>query len=255
MTGDDTGQQSLEEQAKSLIDEGTDAEELVEELDLDTLEELDQYAAWHASTPFQPMVRALLLKELKDWSHSELHRFLTENKKTAWELGFDKIPSRSTFSRTWRDRFDEELRSYLSEQAMAIAGIAWQQASNIVLQSLEPEDKSGSSDRTKDRYISKKAKNVTEELQRLVYPCFDFDRRDTIQYEKNQFLNLQSHLGLSHSAAESGSDLYADNVGYEEAPDADTHLYNIKRLTPEKVLNAILEHQSELTEPEEAQTV
>jgi len=46
---------------------------------------------------------------------------------------------------------------------------------------------------------------------------------------------LQSHIGLSASAAKSGTDLFADDTPRDGAPDGDTHLYNIKRLDPDEI--------------------
>lgn len=44
---------------------------------------------------------------------------------------------------------------------------------------------------------------------------------------------------MSDSAAESGTDLYADDLGPDIRPDEDTHLYNIKRLDPDRVLEMV----------------
>lgn len=73
-------------------------------------------------------------------------------------------------------------------------------------------------------------------MQRLVFPVFDFDRAENAHYEADAFLELQSHLGLSHSAVESGSKLFRQDTSREKgAPDADTHLRNIKQLQREQV--------------------
>jgi len=72
-------------------------------------------------------------------------------------------------------------------------------------------------------------------MQRLVFPTFDFDRAENAHYESDAFLELQSHMGLSASAAESGTDLFADDTDRDDAPDGDTHHHNIQRLTSDEI--------------------
>lgn len=230
------GRTSLEKQAETVLDTQTTPVELVQQLEFGYLKENDQYADWHASTPLKAMVRALFLKELSDLSYSELHRQLENNPADADALGFDSLPARTTFGRAWRDRFDDDLKDYLQHNAKRIRKLAHERGNAIGSDAMEPEDKSDASDRTKDRFIAEKTKEVTEEMQRLVYPVFEFDRSDNQTYETDAFLELQSYMGLSGSAAESGRDLFAQDTDRENgAPDGDTHLYNIKRLTPADV--------------------
>lgn len=236
--GSDTpsGQAELEKQVSELLESKNSTVELVSRLDFGYVEDRDQYADWHSSSPLQPMIRSLLFKELNDLSYSDLHRFLTHNRNRAEEFGFDEIPSRPTFGRTWNDRFDDELRDLIEQGAERIREFGRSQGQLIGLRSIKPEDKSESSRRTQDRYISEKSEEVTQELQRLVFPTFDFNRADNAHYETDAFLELQSHLGLSHSAAESGTNLFQQDTRRDEgAPDADTHLRNIKQLGRDQV--------------------
>jgi len=225
----------LQKQVVKFLDEDTEAIELVERLDFGFIESNDQYADWHASTPMLPMVRALFLKELEDYSYSEVYRKLDSNPSDAEALGFESVPARTTFGRAWRDRFDDGLRQKLEFNARKIRELANERGCPIGLQALEPEEQTDASQRTRDRFINRKAKEVTEEMQRLLFPAFEFDRAENARYESDAFCELQSHLGLSSSAAESGTDLFADDTTRDGSPDADTHLYNIKRLEPADV--------------------
>ena len=221
----------LERQAAEIIDDETTAVELTHQLDFGYIKHNDQYADWHASTPLLPMVRALFLKELEDYNTSELHRYLETHPEDAAALGFNDLPARTTFGRTWRVRFDDDLKHTIEFNAKRIREVARERGNSIGLHAVEPEDKRGVSKRTEDRFIADKSKDVTEEMQRLVFPAFEFRRAQNEHYETDAFLELQSHMGLSGSAAESGTDLFADDTDRETgAPDADTHLYNIKRL-------------------------
>ena len=230
----------LEKQAAKIIEADTEAVELASQLDFGYLKNNDRYANWHASTPLVPMVRAQFLKELEDYSISDLHRHLENHSDDAEALGFDNVPARTTFGRTWRERFNKDLKHTIEFNAKGIRELAYERGSSIGLQAIEPEDKRGVSKRTEDRFIGDKSKDVTEEMQRLVFPAFKFDRADNAKYETDAFCELQSHMGLSGSAAESGTDLFADDTPREtSAPDGDTHLYNIKRLGPGAIQDMI----------------
>jgi len=229
------GRTRLERQADDLLDDTEDVVELVAGLKLGYVQRDDQYADWHASTPLVPMVRALLLKKLEDHSYSELHRRLSDNPDEAALLGLEDVPARTTFGRAWRDRFDDDLRQMIEFNARRIRKLAHERGCAVGLDAIEPEDKSDASKPTEDRFINEKAREVTEEVQRLVFPVFDFDRAENAKYDTEAFCEVQSHLGLSASAAESGTDLFTDDTQREDSPDGDTHLRNIKQLDPDRI--------------------
>jgi hypothetical protein len=234
-----SGRSRLQRQAAGILEEDTSAVNLVESLDFGFIEGNDQYANWHASTPLLPMVRAMFLKELEDYSFTELNKQLDKNSGDAEALGFENIPSRTTFGRAWRDRFDDDLRQKIEFNARKIRELAHQRGCSIGLQALETEEKGDASQRTRDRFINRKAKELTAEMQRLVFPAFEFDRAENAHYESVAFCELQSHLGLSSTAAETGTTLFADDTGRVDSPDGDTHLHNIKRLDHSNVLTMV----------------
>jgi len=234
-----SGRTRLEKQADGLLTDDIEPVELVSQLDFGYVQSNDEYADWHTSKPLLPMVRAYFLKELEGYSTKELHDYLDSTPEEAAALGFEDVPSRTTFGRAWRNRFDDDLKHTIEFNAERIRDLAHERGCGIGLDAIEPEDKSDASDRTKDRYITEKAKTVTEEMQRLVFPAFDFDRADNATYETDAFCELQSYMGLSQSAAESGTDLFADDTLRDGAPDGDTHLYNIKRLDVDEIQDMV----------------
>jgi hypothetical protein len=248
MTGETAGQDGIKEQAETLLDDANGAVDLVGSLEFGYLEANDQYADWHASTPLEPMVRALFLKELEDYSYSDLHRLVRDQDAVADTLGFDDPPVRTTFGRAWRDRFDDDLRQHISDEAEAVAEIAAEHGLSVGHQATEVDDKSGASQRTKDRYINEKIRDVTAEMQDLVFPSFDFKREENAHYADDAFLELQTHMGLTASAAESGTDLFAQDSDRDYAPDADTHLRTIQQLDPDDVLEMVDEGISRMAD-------
>lgn len=193
----------LQNQAAEIVDADTEPVELVEQLNFGFVDGDDRNADWHASTPLLPMVRALFLNELEDYRYSELHRKLDSSTSDAEALGFESVPARTTFGRAWQDRFDDGLRQKLEFNVRKIQELAHERGFPTGLQALEPEEQRDASQRTRNRSINRKAKEVTEDMQRLVFPAFEFNRTENARYESDAFCELQSHLGLSSSAAES----------------------------------------------------
>ncbi|SDD88819.1 hypothetical protein SAMN05192552_10651, partial [Natrinema hispanicum] len=66
----------LTKQAAEVVDKTTSAAGLVTHLDVSQYCRADPIPHWHDSKPFEPMLRAILLKELEDASDGWLHRTL-----------------------------------------------------------------------------------------------------------------------------------------------------------------------------------
>lgn len=90
-----SGRSRLQKQA---IEEDTSTIELVENLDFGFIKANDQYADWHASTPLLPMVRVMILKEIEDYSFTELHRYVDSNPVDAEALGFEDLREHAPFA-------------------------------------------------------------------------------------------------------------------------------------------------------------
>ena len=78
----------MTKQAEEVLDETTDAVEVVRHLDLGSYARDDPFPEWHDSKPFEPMFRAPLLGELEDPSDAAVHRTLNDDSDVAAELGF-----------------------------------------------------------------------------------------------------------------------------------------------------------------------
>ena len=72
------------------------------------------YPEWHpAPHPFKGMVRLFLYRELT----GESYRALTRYPELADVFGLEKIPDESVLSRTWRNRFDDATREFVTTAA------------------------------------------------------------------------------------------------------------------------------------------
>lgn len=238
----DRSRSRIEKQAIELIDNGADIIELVAELNLSSYKSRgDTYDDWHASYPFEAMLRALYLKELMGYSDTDLHQRLTENPEEAETLGFEEVPSRTTFGRTWRDRLSREFRDRVQHTTHRILEYSKEQGNPIGLRSLETEDQSDVSKRTENRVIREKSVEVAEDLRDLIYGAVDLQRPETgTQYTRAEFLGLESYLCSDGVAAETGSDTYGDRAPKGvDVPDGDTLLHYIKQLDVDQIHKVI----------------
>ena len=139
-------------------------------------------------------------------------------------------PDRTTLDRARRDRFSDRLTSFSTQSAKRILAVAHDMGNPLGMRALEPTDKSDCSNRSQQRYIIKKAKDVTDALCQIVFPVIDLDRPDDgTQYADTTSLDLQSYLGLTGTAANQGSrTLNEETTRDAGGPASDTHLQYIK---------------------------
>jgi len=179
------------------------------------------------------MVRAFYCKELAGFTTTELYEYLADA-EGACTLGFEPdqfapdktAPGRTTLGRAWRDRFPERLKSCITQSAERILSVAHDMGNPPGMCALEPTDKSDCSNRSERRYITEKARDVTDALCQIVFPAIDLNRPDEgTQYADTSFLDLQSYLGLTGTVANQGSQMFDEGTTPEAGgPAGDTHL-------------------------------
>ncbi|WP_256684939.1 transposase [Halococcus qingdaonensis] len=241
----------MTKQAEDILDETSDAVEVVSHLDLASYAQNDPFPDWHDSKPFEPMVRALFLGELEDASDAAVHRTLEEDPDVAADLGFDPddVPNQSTLSRARRNRF-EEFQSRIEESARQIRMLAARRGSPIGTPYADSasEEPTGSSKRTVNRLIRGKTREVVEELTSVVFPAIDFDRPDGSIYDDEELLLLETLLGVTGTAANGGAEIYGDYVNpepdlddpfYEDGPSGETLLTAVKDLDLDEITEMV----------------
>jgi hypothetical protein len=118
----------LERQAAESIDEDTGLLAVVQEFDFSTAEVYEaRETEWNARYGYEPMVQAFYCKELAGFTTEELHEYFVDG-KTA--------PGRTTLARAWRERFPEQLQTFVQTSAERILAV---DSMRIPLKSLERE--------------------------------------------------------------------------------------------------------------------
>ena len=227
--------------AASLLeeDENISLLEIASRVPFSLLDADDQYASWHASKPLEPMVRTLFLKELSNRSFKSTAELLDKG-DTAEKLGFHERnpPSRTALSRTWNNRFTDDLRFYIENNASWIRGYACEIGHQLRAE-LWTDEERGTSKRTQQRVIDEKLQEVPGEVANLVDTELDFlpERASNAQYSHRAFIEAESTLGIERQAAETGCKNYGDYTNRDSGgPDADTLLHYVKLLSKNDII-------------------
>ena len=238
----------LERQAAELMRKDTDLLTVVCGFEFGKTPVVEATDDWDAKYSYQPMVRAFYSKALMGFTTVELYDYLADAER-ARTLGFnpdqfapDKTaPGRTTLGRAWRDRFSDRLKCFITQSAERILTVAHHMGNPLGMRTLEPTDKSDCSNRSEQRYITEKAKDVTDALCQIVFPAIDLDRPDEgTQYADTAFLDLQSYLGLTGTAANQGSQMFDEETTRDEGgPAGDTHLQYIKQLDAMEIASMV----------------
>ena len=203
----------LERQAGELIYKDTNLLTAVSRLEFGKTPVVEAADEWDAKYGYQPMVRAFYCKELAGFTTVELYDYLADAERAS-TLSFNPdqfaphkaAPGRTTLGRAWRDRFSDLVKRFITQSAERILAVAHNMGNPLGMRALKPTKKSDCSSRSKQRYISEKAKDVTDALCQIVFPAIDLGRPDEgTQYADTAFLDLQSYLGLTGTAANQGS--------------------------------------------------
>lgn len=214
-------------------------------------EELDEYPEWHpASYDFGSVVQALLYKKLTNRNYEELARDLQRWPEVSAAVGLESVPDASTFSRTWRNRFPEELRDIVSSWVTKIREYAHKCGVPIqtVREPSQENNKSESTGSNDDDFSSQQITQMLKLGRSYAFAPFDSERAQNISYDDNCFLELQSYIGMVGCGADQGSRRFAAHSHREQTPHGDTHLRTIKQFDPDQIRSGFDEATEQMLE-------
>ncbi|ELY67182.1 transposase [Natronococcus jeotgali DSM 18795] len=156
-------------------------------------------------------------------------------------MGLDQIPNESVISRTWRNRFDDEVRGYVTASAHYLVKEIHNE--NLSVPEVRPlEEVKQSSEEIIDS-----AEDVTkfsdEEIYRTTrlarehgFGPFDTGRAQNATYEDARFFELQTFIGMVGCGTPQGAARFKFRRGKEYGPHGDTHLCAVKQFDSESLL-------------------
>ena len=206
-------------------------------LQIETLE--DGYPKWHPSPySFHGMLKLFVYLEVT----GDSYRSLTRHPELANVFGLKQIPDESVLSRTWRNRFDDDVRGYITASAhLLVREIHNEDLSIPEVRPLE-EVKQSSEEATDSAEDSTKFSD--EEIYRTTrlarehgFSSFDSGRAQNATYEDTRFFELQTFIGMVGCGTPQGAARFKFRRGKEYGPHGDTHLRAVKQFDIENLLD------------------
>ncbi|ODR80085.1 transposase [Haladaptatus sp. W1] len=207
------------------------------ELQIETLK--DGYPEWHpAPYSFHGMLKLFLYREVT----GDSYRTLTRHPELADVFGLKRIPDESVISRTWHNRFDNDVRGYVTASAHCLVKEIHNE--DLSVPEVRPlEEVKQLSEETTDS-----SENATEFSDDEIYRTtrlarehgfgpFDSERAQNATYEDTQFFELQTFIGMVGCGTPQGAARFKFHRGKEYGPHGDTHLRAVKQFDPEDLLD------------------
>lgn len=222
----------------------TDLVTTFENLDhsIDAIE--DGYPAWHpAPLSFRAMVLSFVFREITGGSYAAFTRRLTRQPEVATILGFSCVPDESTFSRAWRNRFDDAVQEYVQTAAHFVV----KEVHDFDISAPEVRPKSEVVDEesrfTEDNeavsrgFTDKQIYRTTRLARDHGFGGFDSGRAANATYDDTQFFELQTFMGMVGCGTPQGATRFQYRHGADGSPHGDTHLRAVKQFDPDSLID------------------
>lgn len=203
----------------------------------------DGYPDWHpAPDSFQGMLRLFIYREITGDSYRSLETY----QELAEPFGLDQVPDESVLSRTWRKRFDDGVREYVTVAAHYVVKEIHDYGPTVPAVRLKEEvtdSNPESADDDDEQDESGGAEFSDEQIRRTIrlarnhsFDGFDSGRAQNASYEDVQFFELQTFMGMVGCGTAQGAARFQFRRGKGYGPHGDTHLRTVKQFEPEALI-------------------
>lgn len=179
------------------------------------------------------MLKATIFMKLKGIRfQTQLIKHLESNKQDAINLGAiserkgkNMLPSRRTFNYFMQERLTKEIWGIIDFAVECIKETAINRGKLLDFAVIEEKQKR-SSKRTFFRKKQKKLRETCKLMRKAIYPMVNLDIAHNSIYKERDFLDMLTHVALTHDFTENGSATFNLN---RKGPNGDTLLYHIKK--------------------------
>ena len=199
----------------------------------------DGYPDWHpAPHSFEGTLRLFIYREITGDSYRTLETY----QELAEPFGLECVPDESVLSRTWRNRFNDAVREYVTVAAHFVVkeihdhgpAVSVVRPKEDVIESAED---SPADDEEDSRSFSYEQIHRTTRIARdHGFDGFDSGRAENASYEDTQFFELQTFMGMVGCGTAQGADRFQFRRGEEYGPHGDTHLRAVKQFEPTELV-------------------
>ena len=199
----------------------------------------DGYPSWHpAPHSFEGMLRLFIYREITGDSYRTLETY----QELADPFELEHVPDESVLSRTWRNRFTDGVREYVTVAAHFVVKEIHDHGPVISAvrpkeDVIESDDDSPSDDEEDSRAFSDEQIHRTTRLAHdHGFDGFDSGRAQNASYEDTQFFELQTFMGMVGCGTAQGAARFQFRRGEEYGPHGDTHLRAVKQFEPTELV-------------------
>nr|WP_240940574.1 transposase [Haloarcula argentinensis] len=227
--------------------DGACLRESVSEVSLRTDRLKDSYPGWHpASYSFLGMIRLFTYREITGDSYRTLETY----QELAEPFGLEYMPDESVLSRTWRKRFDDGVREYVTVAAHFVVKEIHDRGPAVSAvrpkeDVIESDDDSPVDEEEDGRAFSdEQIHRMTRLARNHGFGGFDSGRAQNASYEDMQFFELQTFMGMVGCGTAQGAARFQFRRGKAYGPHGDTHLRAVKQFEPNELVEGF-DHASD----------
>lgn len=243
----------LSKQAANLLTADTDWVTLASELDVSRYAPRDAHPEWSGSLPFRPMFLSYLWATVEQESLSGIPDRLSERPEIARAFGFemDTLPSESSCKPVRLESRFEGLQQTVESAADDIRTLAAERGAPIgcdLLTRDDAEEDTPPSNRTVQRLLRKKGRQVLDELKSVAIPSVSIPRPDEAVYEQEELLVLEAIASIKQKAAHDSGEKMGDMKNpnpdlddpfYEDGPSGETLLESLKQMSVDQIATVL----------------
>ncbi|MFC4552398.1 transposase [Halorussus sp. GCM10023401] len=204
----------------------------------------DSYPEWHpAPYSFHGMLKLFLYREIT----GDSYRTLTRHSELAGVFDLERIPDESVLSRTWRKRFDETVREFITTAAHYLVKEIHDR--DLAVPDVRPKEdvldprkdpsafpNEDTEDDSTDEFPDEEIRRTTRLARNHGFNEFDSGRAENATYEDTRFFELQTFMGMVGCGTAQGAARFQYRRGADYGPHGDTHLRAVKQFDPKKLI-------------------
>ncbi len=202
----------------------------------------DGYPDWHpAPESFEGMLRLFIYREITGDSYRTLETY----QELAEPFGLDHVPDESVLSRTWRTRFDDGVREYVTVAAHFVVkeiydygptAPAVRPREEVTDPKPESSEDDGNDEPDAIEFSDEQIHRTTRLVRDYGFDGFDSGRAQNASYEDTQFFELQTFMGMVGCGTAQGAARFQFRRGNDYGPHGDTHLRAVKQFEPKELV-------------------
>jgi len=202
----------------------------------------DSYPEWHpAPDSFLGMLLLFIYREITDDSYRSLETY----QELAEPFGLEDVPDESVLSRTWRKRFNDGVREYVTVAAHFVvkeihdhgpAVTAVRPKEEVTNSKPESADDDEQDESEGVEFSDEQIRRTTRLPRDHGFDGFDSGRTQNASYQDVQFFELQTFMGMVGCGTAQGAARFQLRRGEEYGPHGDTHLRAVKQFEPEALI-------------------